>query len=75
MYNCNECANADTIICDKCTSITKPSGEETRPTEYVHLVPLDKKERLTVSIQAYLERGKPLPVKMVLEYNDLSSEE
>jgi hypothetical protein len=75
MYNCKECANRATLVCDKCTSITKPSGAETRPTEFVKLIPLDQKEKLKVNILAYLERGKPIPVAMVFEYNDISSEE
>ena len=75
MYNCKECANAGTLICKKCTSITKPSGDVTRPTEFIHVVPLSEKEKTESNIRAYLERSKPIPLKLVMKYNELHEEE
>lgn len=75
MYNCNECANKGTFICNNCSSITKPSGEETRPTQFVKLTPIGDVDKLVVNISAYVDRRKPIPLGMVLQYNDLTSEE
>ena len=75
MYNCKECANAGTIICNSCKSITKPSGEETRPTEYVRFNPLTEKEKSVANILAYFERRKPIPIALVMQYNELHEEE
>ena len=75
MYNCKECANKGTPLCNECSSITKPSGEETRPTHFVKLISLDKVDKLIVNINAYIERKKPIPTAMVLAYNDLTSED
>ena len=75
MYNCKECANAGTLICNNCNSITKPSGDETRPTEFVHLVPLSAKEKSESNIRAYIDRSKPIPLSLIFQYNELHEEE
>ena len=75
MYNCKECANRGTPLCNECSSITKPSGEETRPTRFVKLIPIGKVDKLIINIAAYIDRKKPIPLGMVLEYNKLTSED
>jgi hypothetical protein len=75
MYNCTECANKGTPLCNECSSITKPSGEETRPTEFLHVIPLSEKEKTESNIRAYLERSKPIPITLVMKYNELHEEE
>ena len=75
IYDCKECANQATLICNVCSTITKPSGTETRPTQFVKLKPFSKAEKNAVTLKAYLDKGKPLPLAIVLEYNELTSEE
>lgn len=75
MYNCKECANKGTFLCRECSTITKPSGKETTPTHFVKLTPIGKIDKLVINITAHVERKKPIPLGMVIEYNELTSEE
>jgi hypothetical protein len=75
IYDCNECANKATPLCNECNSITSPSGRMTRPTNYCHLIPLDRESRLHNNISAYLKAGKPIPLAMVIEYNEITEED
>jgi hypothetical protein len=47
----------------------------TRPTEYCHLIPFDRESRLYNNISAYLKAGKPIPLAMVIEYNEITEED
>ena len=73
-FACLTCLNAGTVICEECKVIEKPSGRSTRPTRYCGddrtpengLSPGDVSAILLVRLQC----GKPLPLKLVMRYNE-----
>ncbi len=77
-YNCADCANRKTSLCELCRHIKKPSGSETRPTMYVGMR-TDTNTKRTVEagrlaslIEGYIRLGLSVPVAVVIEYNKLS---
>ena len=79
MFECKECANRGSVLCELCTTITHPDGEESKPNYYIEfnsVVPFDAKrdlqgrgENIAVALEIYLRAGWALPVSMVMEYN------
>ncbi|MBR2312202.1 MAG: hypothetical protein IKA46_02820 [Clostridia bacterium] len=73
-FACLTCLNAGTVVCEECKVIEKPSGRSTRPTHYCGddrtpengLSPGDVSAILLVRLQC----GKPLPLKLVMRYNE-----
>ena len=79
-YNCEWCANAATPYCEKCNSITSPSGKKSKPTNYVAraaklIIVGGRKtnlERIETNIRYCLDNRYPIPVKFVELYNKIT---
>ena len=74
-YRCEVCVNAGTPLCESCRSITSPGGDTTRPTRFMGFTEVDdRRQRLMVlayNLNHYIRKGQPLPLKWVMEYNQL----
>ena len=74
-YRCEVCVNAGTPLCESCRSITSPSGDTTRPTRFIGFTEVDdRRQRLMVlayNLNLHIRKGQPLPLKWVMEYNQL----
>lgn len=74
-YRCEVCVNAGTPLCESCRSITSPGGDTTRPTRFIGFTEVDdRRQRLMVlayNLNHYIRKGQPLPLKWVMEYNQL----
>lgn len=71
-YNCKKCINNGSGLCRYCYQITSPGGEEAPPTYYV-----ENKQSSDVQgteehklLQKALEEGRPLPMAVVIRYNE-----
>lgn len=79
VYSCSSCANRRSPLCEICTKITTPDGNEKKPVYYVEYdgsMPGGQYRRLegraetcAELLELYLRSGWPLPVAMVMEYN------
>jgi hypothetical protein len=77
-YECSNCTNRQTPLCKQCICIKKPSGAEDKPSLYTSLHPNIEGRDITVpesAIMAYLierlEQHLPLPIVLVMSYNQL----
>ena len=78
-YECSNCTNRQTPLCKQCIFINKPSGAEDKPSLYTPLHPNIESRDITAresAIMAYLveklEQHLPLPIALVMIYNQLS---
>ena len=77
-YNCADCANRRTPLCNLCRHIKKPSGSVSKPTMYVGMrleINADRSIRaknLATLIEGYIRSGMTIPTAVVLEYNKLT---
>lgn len=90
-YDCQECANAATLICKLCRYIQRPGGEITKPTMFVRALPAELVEDMTeeekqeagitdaddlaVRILACLTSDVGIPLRYVMLYNTLVEDE
>ena len=90
-YECTNCVNRATPICEICTRIIKPGGKETKPTYYIaqsvgfssgderkrYDAPMKawKTEELASYLMRMLRLRIPLPTSVVLIYNRKSEKE
>ena len=88
-YECETCANINSPLCELCTRISSPSGKERKPKYYIERqevapsVPelriaygLDRKlEGIAITIARYLRNGVPIPISVVMKYNELVAKE
>ena len=81
-YNCIECVNKATPLCNMCRVIKSPSGRESKPTYYVALTTIqlgenvehvttqdEKTEGMAWIIAQHLNIRVPIPTSIVLNYN------
>lgn len=70
---CNVCANRGTVFCEKCGYIRKTDGSISIPTFYCRTNGAMRSDDLVIrcasTIRDYLDRGVPLPIATVMEYN------
>ena len=73
-YRCEVCVNAGTPLCESCNSISS-NGNTSRPTRFMGFTEVDsRRQELTVhayNIVHHVRKGQPLPLKWVMEYNQL----
>lgn len=79
MFECKNCANRGSPLCELCTQVTSPDGTEHKPKYYVYfnsVIPFSAKrqmegrgEHIAKALEMYLRAGWPLPVSLVMEYN------
>ena len=74
-FECKDCTNRNTTICDQCTFITNPSGNVQRPSNFTRLSKIKPEDVLAAQISMFLEHKLPIPVSVVIEYNELTQEE
>lgn len=76
---CINCLNAGTPICDGCSFIQKPSGKKSKPTQYAGALGTNKDNKrmaaLASSIALRIQTGNPVPVRWLLEYNKLVTDD
>lgn len=74
-YDCANCLNSRTPICELCSQITSPSGKVSAPTYYSpdKLGRIESKElaALTSKIVLRLATGNPVNLSWIIRYNDL----
>lgn len=68
-YECKDCANQATALCEKCLFVTKPSGDTDKPTGFVQLKNIPLCATRKEYIAKCLEENAPIPIKVVLGYN------
>lgn len=77
--HCINCLNAETPICDGCSFIQKPSGKKSKPTRYASTLGTNKENKrmavLASSIAVRIQTGNPVPVRWLLEYNKLFTDD
>ena len=85
-YNCEQCANKNSILCEICSQVVSPNIKEHKPRFYVALsdvkspnaevdMPNIKGRELkkkAIEIERYLLDGNPIPIQVVMEYNELA---
>ena len=79
MFECNNCANRRSPLCELCTQVTAPDGTESKPKYFITLtefMPCGQYRRLerraetcAQLLELYVRSGWPLPVGIVMEYN------
>lgn len=76
---CATCTNAGTPICEVCSFIQRPSGKQSAPTRYAGSRSENIENRHAASVAARimccLKTGDPIPVRWILQYNDLVTDE
>ena len=76
---CAECMNAGTPICEGCSFIQRPSGKSSAPTRHVGSRSAGVENQHAASLAARITRclttGAPIPVRWILQYNDLVTDE
>ena len=74
-YRCETCINAGTPLCEHCNAVRSPDGSTSRPTRFLGFKEIDTvRQRIAVlsyNIDLYIRKGQPLPLRWVIEYNDL----
>ena len=74
-YRCETCINAGTPLCEHCNAVRSPDGSTSRPTKFLGFKEIDTvRQRIAVlsyNIDLYIRKGQPLPLRWVIEYNDL----
>ena len=74
-YRCETCINAGTPLCEHCDAVRSPDGSTSRPTKFLGFKEIDTvRQRIAVlsyNIDLYIRKGQPLPLKWVMEYNQL----
>lgn len=86
-YDCKECANMATPICERCVYITRPDGSTTKPTWFIRMRPAEliedmseeekceagitEDEDLAVRMMACLISEATIPLRYVMQYNAL----
>lgn len=74
-YLCSECVNQATPLCEKCLTVTRPSGAESKPTLFVKdtsgVLQLFAKtlQGAHLAILCCIETNRPIPVAAVMAYN------
>ena len=85
-YNCDQCANKNSLLCELCSQVISPNNKEHKPRFYVALsdvkspnaevdIPHIKGQELkkkAIAIERYLLDGIPIPLQLVMEYNELA---
>lgn len=75
IYDCACCLNAGTPLCELCTQIESPTGEENKPTQYQTATGGGKlsKELAALSnrIALRLYTGNPVQLSWIIRYNKL----
>ena len=90
-YDCRTCINRASPLCELCTRITKPSGEETKPKYYIaqsdivsvggrtryceHPTSDPETEKLAKYLVHLLCLRVPIPTSVVLQYNRKTEKE
>ena len=74
-FECKDCANRNTPICDQCTFITNPSGNVQRPSCFCRLSQIKPSDVLATQIGMFMEHRLPIPVSIVIDYNKLTEED
>ena len=79
MFECSNCANRHSPLCELCTQVTAPDGTESKPKYFITLTefwPCGQYRRLegraetcAQLLELYVRSGWPLPVGIVVEYN------
>lgn len=75
-YLCSECVNQATPLCEKCLTITRPSGAESKPTLFVKdtagalRVFAKTLQGSRLAILCCIETNRPIPIAAVLAYNE-----
>ncbi len=82
MFECNNCANRRSPLCELCTQVTSPDGTKHKPKYYVEFtgdsgkydvdgrpITNPRGEECAKKLERYLREGSPLPVALVMEYN------
>lgn len=79
MFECSNCANRHSPLCELCTQVTAPDGTESKPKYFITLtefMPSGQYRRLegraetcAQLLELYVRSGWPLPVGIVMEYN------
>lgn len=71
IYNCSDCVNQNSPLCELCYKIDSPSGNSTKPTYFVSateiVVPAHK--NIKAKIVDNISRNNPIPINWVMEYN------
>ena len=79
MFECNNCANRHSPLCELCTQVTAPDGTEHKPKYFITLTEFmpsgqfrrleGRAETCAELLELYVRSGWPLPVGIVMEYN------
>ena len=75
-YLCSECVNQATPLCEKCLTITRPSGAESKPTLFVKDTAgmihgcTRNMRAIRSTIADSVMMSVPIPVAAVLAYNE-----
>lgn len=80
-YECSRCANRRSPLCELCTTVRSPGGKESKPKYYIEFTgvtrmfarrnELSKRgEECRMKLSEYLVFNEPLPVSLVMEYNE-----
>ena len=77
---CSICANRGTVICEKCHYIQRPDGTISFPSYYCRMrgamrSTTDVTVNLAIALRDYIDRGVPLPISTVMQYNDALTKE
>lgn len=84
-YDCRECINRASPICEDCRQITAPGGKEQKPTKYIRQSDASrlicreftpcKPDRMAALLMMHIQRNEPLPTALVMIYNDIAKKE
>lgn len=76
-YECANCLNVNTPLCEFCNQVTSPSGKLSKPTRYqgANGGKLESKELASLShrIALRLATGNPVHLSWIIRYNQLVS--
>ncbi len=74
-YDCATCLNAQTPLCDICSSVQRPSGQMSKPSFFVDsqggVKNSQRRDELVRMMSVRIQKGKGIPLAMVMEYNNL----
>ena len=81
-YDCSECLNRKTPLCEICTSIYHTDGTISKPKYFVKHTEIsldcvnsaDHSEWLAQYIEAHVHSRTPVPLSIVMKYNLLTEE-
>lgn len=70
-YDCVDCINLSSSICEYCSVTKMPSGVEMRPRYFVRISSIGRviDGGIPQYIQGCVERGKTIPLSVIEKYN------